>query len=212
LHDDLSQQLAGLSIALSGLKRRLGALPGAGDLHGDVSALQKRAVGLAENIRHLSHELHPSVLEHAGLVAALASHCAELQRRETIAVTFSAEGDFTTIGADSALCLFRVAQEALRNVVTHAGARHAEVRLRQTGDFTELMISDDGRGFDIIRTAKSVKGLGLVSINERVRLAGGSVSFVTELNKGTRVRVEVPADRSAAGAAAMVPGSYATSA
>ena len=211
LHDDLSQQLAGLSIALSALKRRLGALPGAGDLQGDVSALQKRAVGLAENIRRLSHELHPSVLEHAGLVAALASHCTELQRREAIDVAFSAEGDFTTVCADSALCLFRVAQEALRNVVTHAGARHAEVRLRQTVDFTELTISDDGRGFDIIRTAKSIQGLGLVSINERVRLAGGSVSFVTELNKGTRVRVEVPADRGAAGAAAIVRP-YATSA
>ena len=75
LHDDLSQQIAGLSIELSGLKRRLSALPGAGELSGEVSSLQKRTVGLAENIRHFSHDLHPSAVQHAGLVAALAAHC-----------------------------------------------------------------------------------------------------------------------------------------
>ena len=80
LHDDLSQQLAGLSIALSGVKRRVAALPAAGNLPGEVSSLQQRTLALAENIRHLSHDLHPSVLEHAGLVAALAAHCAGARR------------------------------------------------------------------------------------------------------------------------------------
>jgi PAS domain S-box-containing protein len=202
LHDDLSQQLAGLSIALSGLKRRIGGLMGAGELQDDVSSLQRRAVGLAENIRHLSHDLHPSVLEHAGLVAALAAHCAEIERQQVVLVTFCAEGDFTATSPDTALCLYRVAQEALRNVVTHARARHAEVQLRRTGDFAELTIADDGRGFDVIRTNKSPQGLGLVSIGERVRLVGGTVSIVTELNNGTRLHVQVPANGGAAGVAA----------
>jgi two-component system sensor histidine kinase UhpB len=212
LHDDLSQQLAGLSIALSGLKRRLAPLPGADALYVDLSSLQERTIGLAEDIRHLSHDLHPSAIEHAGLVAALSAHCADLQRRQIVAVTFSTEGDFTGTSADAALCLFRVAQEGLRNVITHAGARHAEVRLRRSGDLAELTISDDGRGFDIGRTGRSPKGLGLVSIKERVRLAGGTVTLVTEVNKGTRVRVEIPAKRQAMETAADVSGPYATSA
>ena len=98
----------------------------------------------------------------------------------------------------------------MRNVVTHAGARHAEVRLVRSGDRAELTIADDGKGFDIGQAGRSVKGLGLVSINERVRLAGGTVSIVTELNKGTRVRVQVPTNRSATAAAADTSGPYAT--
>jgi PAS domain S-box-containing protein len=213
LHDDLSQQLASLAIALSGVKRQVGALAGAGELQGDVAALQQRTLALAENIRRLSHDLHPSAIEHAGLVAALANYCKELQRRHTVVVTFRAEGDFESTAADSAFCLYRVAQEGLRNVVTHAHARHVAVRLVSTGDDAELTIVDDGRGFDI-QAAKSTKGLGLISISERVRLAGGTVSIVTELNKGTHVRVQVPTHRSASSGAvsAGASGPYATTA
>jgi PAS domain S-box-containing protein len=192
LHDDLSQQLAGLSIALSGVKRRVAALPGTRDLQRDVSSLQQRTVALAENIRHLSHDLHPTVIEHAGLVAALSAHCAELQRRESLTVTFGVEGSFDSATPDVALCLYRIAYEALRNVVTHAAARHADVRLSRIGNVAELTIADDGRGFDIGEARRSGKGLGLVSIRERVTLAGGTVSVVTQVNEGTRVRVQVP--------------------
>jgi PAS domain S-box-containing protein len=208
LHDDLSQQLAALSIALSSVKRRVAELPGAGDLQDHVSSIQQRTITLAENIRHLSHDLHPSVIAHAGLVPALAAYCTELQRSHTVAVTFSAEGELQSIAADVALCLYRVAQEGLRNVVTHADARHAQVRLLRTGDRAELTIIDDGRGFDTVQTGKSIKGLGLVSINERVRLAGGTFSIVTELNKGTRVRVQVPMSRLPTNAAADVSDPY----
>ena len=79
-------------------------------------------------------------------------------------------------------------------MVTHANARRAEVRLFRAGDFAELSIADDGRGFDIVEAGRSAHGLGLVSISERVRLVGGTVSIVTELNKGTRLRVQVPAN------------------
>jgi two-component system sensor histidine kinase UhpB len=137
--------------------------------------------------------LHPSVLEHAGLVAALTEYCADIRRHQRVAVTFSADGDFKFTSAESALCLYRVAQEGLRNVVTHAHAGRAEVRLFRSGDVAELSIADDGRGFDIVETGRSAKGLGLVSISERVRLAGGTVSIVTEQNKGTRLRVQIPA-------------------
>jgi two-component system sensor histidine kinase UhpB len=194
LHDDLSQQIAGLSIELSGLKRHVNALPGAGGLPDEVGSLQQRTIGLAENIRHLSHDLHPSVLQHAGLVSALAAHCAQLERQQHVVISFMAEGDFASITPAASLCLYRVAQEALRNVVAHAKAPHAEARLLRTGDVAELVVADDGTGFEIGYARANGRGLGLVSINERVRLAGGTVSIVTELNKGTRIRVRIPAN------------------
>jgi signal transduction histidine kinase len=194
LHDDLSQEIAGLSIALSAIKRQVTGLADATNLARDVSSVQQRAVALAANVRDLSHDLHPSVLEHAGLVTALTAHCTEIERHQRLAVTFSAEGDFDSTSAEIKLCLYRVAQEGLRNVVTHANAGRAEVRLSRAGDIAELSIADDGRGFDIVGAGRDSHGIGLVSISERVRLVGGTVSILTELNKGTRLRVQVPAN------------------
>ena len=211
LHDDTSQQLAGLAIALSGLKRQVGALPGVEHLQETVSSLQQRTNALAETVRHLSHDLHPSVLEHAGLVVALNTYCAEVEGQHPVTVTFSSEGDFMSIDPEAALCLYRIVQEALRNVVAHAGARHAAVRLLLTGGIAELTIDDDGRGFDIASTRGSGKGLGLVSISERVRLAGGVVSITTELKQGTRVRVQIPENQHAPAGTGDAPDRFAAS-
>ena len=139
------------------------------------------------------------MLKHAGLAAALTAYCAEVSRAADDRGDLHARRETSSrIDTETALCLYRIAQEALHNVVKHAGARQAEVRLLRTGDSAELTIADDGKGFDIAETRKSGKGLGLVSINERVRLAGGTLSIVTELNKGTRVRVRLPTSRSRA--------------
>ena len=191
LHDDVSQQIAALSIALSSLRRRAAAMPDGADLQDDFSSLQQRTNTLAESVRDLSHDLHPDVLLHVGLATALAAYCNELSLSRAVAVTCSAQGNFESIDPEAALCLYRIAQEALRNVVKHAEARHAEVRVLRTGDGAELMIADDGKGFDI-DTRKNGTGLGLVSIIERARLSGGTVSIVTALNKGTRVLVRIP--------------------
>ena len=107
-------------------------------------------------------------------------------------LTCSAEGDFASIAPEVALCLYRIAQEALRNVVAHAGASRADVRLLRSGDHAEMTIADDGKGFDVARSLERGKGLGLVSIRERVRLAGGTVSFEADGKQGTRVRVRIP--------------------
>jgi signal transduction histidine kinase len=85
-----------------------------------------------------------------------------------------------------------VTQEALRNVIAHAGAKHADVRLLRIADKAELTISDDGQGFDVPHSLERGKGLGLVSITERVRFVGGTVSIVAGAKNGTRVRAEVP--------------------
>jgi PAS domain S-box-containing protein len=209
LHDDVSQQLAALSIALSGLKRRLGTLSDDKEVQIGVASIQQRTVALAESVRGLSHDLHPDVLKHVGLTAALVAHCADLSGSQPIEVSFTAEGDCESIDSDSALCLYRIAQEALQNVLRHSGARHAQVRLLRADDSAELTIADDGRGFDVAKTWTSRKGLGFVSINERARLAGGSLSVVTELDKGTQVRVRLPTSPGAKPAAGVLSARYA---
>ena len=113
------------------------------------------------------------MLRHAGLVAALTSYCAELERSHGTVLTCSAEGDFASIAPEAALCLYRIAQEALRNVIAHAGASRADVRLLRTGDDAEITIADDGKGFDVASSLERGKGLGLVSITERVQARGG---------------------------------------
>ena len=171
----------------------MGKLAVSEDLQEDLRTLQQRTNTLAENVRHLSHDLHPTVLRHAGLVPALTAYCAELERTHDTVVTCRAEGDFDAIAPEAALCLYRVAQEALRNVTAHAGRSSADVRLVRTDDIAEMTITDDGKGFDVGGSPERGKGLGLVSITERVRLAGGTVSIVTEVNKGTQVSLQIPA-------------------
>jgi len=191
LHDDVSQQLAGVSIAFSGLKQRLGGYGVSEELQQELVDLQQQTLTLARNVRQLSHDLHPAVLKHLGLERALTSYCGELERSHGVVMRCGAEGDFASIGPEAGLCVYRIAQEALRNVVAHAGASRAEVRLFRRGDDTEITITDDGRGFDV-NDPERRKGLGLVSITERAKLAGGTISIETGLNRGTRVHAAIP--------------------
>jgi signal transduction histidine kinase len=190
LHDDVNQQLAGLSIALSNVKRQLQNGKN-GTVQEEITRLQQRTIDLADVIRNLSHELHPGVLQHAGLVAALRGHCAEVGRQHEIEVTLSADAGLDGIPNDVALCLYRVAQEALRNIAAHAAAHKAQVTLRSSKKGLEMVIADDGQGFDLAE-AREVGGLGLISLDERVRLIGGSLAISTEPKHGTEVRVQVP--------------------
>jgi PAS domain S-box-containing protein len=201
LHDDVSQQLAGLSIALSGFKRRLHAnAPGAA-MEDELAAIQRRTTELADEIRNLSHELHPGVLQHAGLAAALKAHCREFEQQNEVRVTLDTTNDIGGVDAEAAVCLYRVAQETLRNVAKHAHARHVHVTLARNDGALTLSISDDGRGFDLAE-ARTGDGLGLVSIDERVRLANGTVTIHTRPQHGTRVQVRIPVSASPLGKAA----------
>jgi signal transduction histidine kinase len=193
LHDDVSQRLAGVSIAFSGLKQRLGEYPMSDDVRQELVGLQQQTLALARNVRHLSHDLHPTVLHHLGLVKALTSYCGELERAHGVAVRCTSEGEFGSVAPDPALCVYRIAQEALRNVIAHAAASRADVRLVHAGDHVELTITDDGRGFDTSRAIESGRGLGLVSIRERAKIAGGTLSIVTGAARGTRIEARIPA-------------------
>jgi two-component system sensor histidine kinase UhpB len=190
LHDDVNQQLAALSIGLSGLGDCVP--PGTtADFADKLAQLDARTGVLSESIRHLSHELHPGILQHVGLVAALRDYCRSFTREHDVPVTFHADGDLETVPPNVGLCLYRVVQEGLGNVAKHAGAREARVSVEGRGLEVELAITDDGRGFDP-REARSRRGLGLLSLDERVRLVGGRLVVEAQPLRGTELRIVVP--------------------
>jgi signal transduction histidine kinase len=192
LHDDVNQQLAALSISLSSLRRRLPA--SAADIAGELTRLQQQTHELADDIRLLSHDLHPSVLQHAGLAPALKARCDEFCVRHAIPVRFVTRGELDTISSDVALCLYRVTQEALRNIATHAEAQQVRVELLRSDSSLELTIEDDGQGFDL-QGARSAGGLGLISLDERVRLVRGTLEIDSRPHGGTTVRVRIAVAR-----------------
>jgi signal transduction histidine kinase len=198
LHDDVGQELAGISIAVSGLKRWRCNVQDIATQEA-LSALQRRALGLIDRVRRLSHDLHPATLRHIGLAGALDAHCLEVEQQYGVEVAFTADGDLRTISNETALCLFRIAQEAMRNATTHGKAHHVIVAAVSLGRHVQLTITDDGIGFDLEAARRQGSGLGLVTMEERARVAGGYVQLVTQPGNGTTVRARVPA--SAAGRA-----------
>ena len=145
---------------------------------------------LADAIRNLSHQLHPGVLPHTGLISTLRRHCVDLERHHRLKVSFIAQDELGELNPDVALCLFRVAQEALTNATRHARARTILVQLAAIDGGVELRIDDDGVGFVVGDRARI--GLGLRSIDERVRLVGGTVQLESRPGHGTSLLVRVP--------------------
>ncbi len=189
LHDDLNQQVAALAIGLGRLERHL---PNIDDsVYKQITQLEDRMSQLANQIRRLSHELHSSTLEHVGLEAALKLYCSEFTDLMGITISLNIRGGIEAIPAESALCLYRVAQESLCNVAKHSGAKVAQVTLTDAGEAVELLIADQGVGFDP-EQLKERQGLGLVSIEERVKFLHGSFALRSQPGHGTELRVCIP--------------------
>ncbi len=181
----------------SALREVLGdALGSRLDFHSEyidsLSAIQRDTAALAEEVRHVSHDLHPSLLQYTGLVPALTALCAQFGKQRGIAVTCHAVPDLEPIDADTALCVYRVTQEALHNAGKHAQALRVDVQLTRTATGVQLSIADDGKGFELANTRGRVDGLGLVSIDERVRILRGSVDIQTQPGAGTLIVVRLP--------------------
>jgi signal transduction histidine kinase len=191
LHDGLCQEIAGVSVAISHLKHHRGGVQDAA-VQEALCTLQQRTKALAESVRLLSHHLHPTVLQHVGLVAAVDALCAETERQYAVRVLFNGSDDLERIGANIELCLFRITQEALRNAFTHGGAKRAAVSITRSGRSLDLTVVDDGRGFDVAH-ARQNGGLGLLSIEERARLVGGELTVDSYLQQGTIVHASIPA-------------------
>jgi signal transduction histidine kinase len=188
LHDDLNQQLALLSINLEQLGQKLKK---ASNLHKQMQDLCARAREISNEVHRMSYQLHPSKLETLGLVAAVSSLCHEVSKSQGLKIVFSHRDVLGSISNDVALCLFRVAQESLHNAVKHSGAKRARVELIGIPQAIHLLISDTGAGFDV-EAARRKGGLGLVSMEERLRLVGGEISIHSQPLHGARIEVEVP--------------------
>jgi PAS domain S-box-containing protein len=192
LHDDLSQQLAMLAFDTGSLI--LTPPASVEEMKKPLRNLQTRVVQLSQDVRRISHGLHPSILEDLGLVAALSELCEEFSAKVGVEVMFEQEAVPNALPVEIASCLYHVAQESLHNVVKHAHA--SQVRLRATGsaEGIHLYIYDNGVGFDA-EAGRSRHSLGIVSMKERVRLVQGEVSIHSQPGTGTEVKLFVPLPR-----------------
>lgn len=188
LHDDVTQRLGALAIDAGKLAAAAETEPVLGER---VRSLQESAIRLAHDVQSLSRRLHPSILEDLGLPAALRAEVQALRDRLEIAVSFAAEAPPAGFPKESALALYRVAQECFQNISRHAGATEVNVELSVIGEQVRLSIEDDGVGFDAAE-ARGRGGLGLASLEERARLAGGRLQIRTAPGKGAKMVVEVP--------------------
>lgn len=202
LHDGLGQQIAALSIAVANIKR--GIPEQDAEARERILRLQQRIGAIAEGVRRISHQLHPAVLELAGIVAALRSYCKQFSADTGIAISLQAP-DVAEIPGDVALSLYRIAQEALQNVAKHSRAKEAFVELQRNAAGVVLTVTDRGSGFDAEATAPHA-GLGLVSIKERVRLVHGSLSILSTAGEGTVLQVAIPLPQPAREQAGAVAG------
>ncbi len=189
LHDDLNQKIASLSMGISQLKRKIPVQETA--LVVELDQLRDNAATLTNDVRTLSHQLHPAVLEHLGLVTALESYISNFNLEEQIDVKLNAEIGTDRIPFQVSICLYRVAIEALRNVARHSGATSAAISLTRSDGVIELQVSDSGNGFDV-ETFKNGGGLGLISVEERLRLLQGRCEIYSAPGRGTTLVVTVP--------------------
>lgn len=185
LHDDINQRLAVASIRLSALRRKVDE-----SNRQDVSQLQSELITLSEDVRHLSHDLHPSMLSQTGLTAALAGLCQNISHRSGPSIELRVSPQAKDLPEDVSLCLYRVAQEALGNAMRHAEAQRIEVALQIAREQVDLTITDDGKGF--VADGNGRRGLGLMSIDERTKLLGGSYRLQSTLGKGTQLCIRIP--------------------
>ena len=188
LHDGVLQKITSLALELATATIEL---PADSEPKAEVREVEKKLIEVGTEIRQLSHELHPAVLQEAGLPAALSSYCEEFGKLRGIAIAYQADKSVEELSPGAALCIYRIAQEALGNVAKHARAKQVEVRLRRSDSRVCLVVSDDGVGFNPEASGKS-GGLGLINMRERVRQLNGTFEFESQPGRGTTVKAEVP--------------------
>jgi two-component system CheB/CheR fusion protein len=188
LHDDVGQQLALLEIYSDQVEAQIPA--GTAAAKEGIQQIRARIAALVDDVRLMSHRLHPSVIEDLGLTAALRTLVEEFAESEKMIATFSAQDTPDEISVPVATGLYRIAQEALRNVAKHAGKTHVRVTLRGNGGALQLQVADFGHGFDMDGTPA---GLGLISMEERARMMGATLAVESSLGQGATVTVDVPA-------------------
>jgi len=186
LHDDIGQRL---SLLIIGLDRLRDGLPLAlRTPRAELATSVEEASQLASDIHGLSHQLHSSKLRRLGLKAALRELCAQVSRQHGIEVTLQAGTIPGEVSEERALCLYRVAQEALNNAVKHSGSAKVDVELQAALNMLQLKVKDYGTGFDVNHHPT---GVGLASMRERIRMAAGRLQIVSKPGQGTEIVSEV---------------------
>jgi len=180
LHDEVNQALTALLLRLEAVRRQTDDPAAAAEL-AEIGGLISRAM---RELLDLARGLRPTMLDDLGLKAALASLVEEVEREAGLVAGFEAEGEVEGLPEDVQLVAYRVAQEAVTNVIQHAGAEHLRVRLIGNGDAIELRVSDDGVGYDAGRASER---LGIAGMRERALLCGGRLSVESAPGAGTRV-------------------------
>jgi len=189
LHDDFSQRLALLGIGLGQLWKKLS--PNEIEQRENALEMLRATKEMSSDLHTLSHQLHSSKLEHVGLVPALHGLCREISEKYKIEIHFSENEGPVNVPKDVALCMFRVAQEALANVVKHSGARNTQVQFSANAVGISLCIADQGKGFNL-GVKNPAAGIGLIGMTERLRLVGGRLLVKSETGRGTEILAEAP--------------------
>lgn len=189
LHDETNQKLALLSLQVASLKQGL-PLPTT-QLKKRLQTLLDNISSLANEVRQLAHQLHPAVLEHLGLVEAIQAHISEVSHTTGIEIFFRHRNLPKSIPFDLSLCLYRVAQECLGNVIKHAHARTVKLSFVGLARSLRLSIKDNGVGMTPQKIRKFSQGLGFVSMRERVRLVKGRLRIKSKPHHGTEIHITV---------------------
>jgi len=190
LHDDINQRIALVAVHLEHLQEDHSALDSGARQR--LQGIRELIANLGSDVQALSHHLHSSKLEYLGLVAATKSFCKELSEKYVLEIEVDSEGVPQSLPQDVALALFRVLQEGLKNAVKYSGSRHFEVKLSGTPGGVELSVRDAGIGFEPEEEAMKGAGLGLTSMQERLKLVHGELSIESRLGQGTLIRATVP--------------------
>ncbi|HEY2470304.1 MAG TPA: CheR family methyltransferase [Terracidiphilus sp.] len=192
LHDDISQRLSLLEILLHEVKFE----DATREDSSRINLARQQIQTISTDVRHISHRLHPAILNDLGLSAALKALVKEFGDREQMPATYVTQDLPQSWSPHAATAIYRIAQEALRNVAKHAGKTHVKVVLSGAGDSLQLKVMDFGIGFDD-EAERQTSGLGMVSMQERAHLAGGVLTVSSKLGEGTTVSVEVPVQQNA---------------
>ena len=187
LHDDVNQRLALVAVELDRFKKSSSTK----DFHDVLEKAKSRVIKIATDVQALSHQLHSSKLDYLGLAAAAKSCCREFAEMHNVQVDFTHDAVPGNLPQDVALSLFRVLQEGLQNALKYSGTDHFEVELFGTDSDITLKVRDFGPGFDVVEAMKS-KGLGLVSMRERINLVNGEIVIKSDPKTGTEITALVP--------------------
>ena len=188
LHDGVMQEMLAVTMMLGTAKRRI---IGDSAAQATIDKVQQKLIQVGTDIRQLSHDLHPPVLQDAGLPEALRAYCEQFSAGSGIPVSCDADDSLHDLSRGAALALFRIVQEALGNAAKHAAAKHMIVRLTRFNGLVSLTVSDDGAGFDASRLGTS-GGLGLIMMRERAGQLNGKFEFESAPGRGTTIKVTIP--------------------